>query len=287
MLPVGEEFQPPPLPHPYPQHNKIDFGIEQDFPIYLEHHPELVTDDPAAADWHYLPLYWTRYQVGHGFGECDHAPLQAEVKKRVLDGRRTFTIVDYSDGPFADMPKVTQFVTSNIGQNIIDVPLLCDPHPPPFILPEKRWLASFAGVIKNRHPLRDDMQRVLGKRHDCDIHGFNMGTSYFVSQILESYVALAPRGYGCTSYRFYEAMQLGVCPILIGDVDNRPFKKWIDWDKCSAYAETIVGVEILLENTPPKDWLWRGESAGRVYREMLAYGKWCWYALKALEAKSE
>ena len=284
---MGEEFQPPPLPNPYPQHNKIDFGIEQDFPIYLVQHPELVTDDPAAADWHYLPIWWTRYQVGHDFQRTDRAPLQAEVEKRTLDAARTFTIVDYSEGPYADMPEVTQFVTSNIGQNIIDVPLLCDPHPLPFILPKKRWLASFAGVIENRHPIREEMQRVFGGRHNFEIHGFNIGTNFFVNQMLESYVALAPRGYGCTSYRFYEALQLGVCPILISDVDNRPFKKWIDWDTCSAYAKTVGEVESLLENTPPEEWLRRGERAARAYREVLAYGQWCRYVLKELEDKKE
>ena len=145
VLPVSAEFQPDALPNPYPQHNLADYGVEQDFWRYLKQNQELITREPDAADWHYCSIFWTRYQVGHGFGECDHAPLQHEVDMRIIDPARTFTIVDYADGPFADMPEVTQFVTSSIGTShrLIYIPLLCDPHPLPFLLPQKRWLASF------------------------------------------------------------------------------------------------------------------------------------------------
>ena len=58
----------------------------------------------------------------------------------------------------------------------------------------------------------------------------------FAKEILQSEIALCPRGHGGDSFRFYEAMQLGVAPLFIGDIDTRPFKSQIDWNKCSFYT---------------------------------------------------
>ncbi len=274
------EYNAPPLPNVNPQHNREDYGVEQDFREYLNLHQELLTDDLAAADWHYLPVEWTRYYVYH---DCPESPGSLEV--RVLDPARTFTICQYAFGPLDCPDESVQFLASRIGDKGIDIPLLCDPHWAPFIRPEKKWLASFRGRLDTHPTLRYDMQKVLGQHKLIDIQeGIAVEERFFVDQLLESYVALAPRGSGCTSFRFYEAMQLGVCPMLIGDIDNRPFKKWIDWDMCSVYCKTVKGAERLLEDTPLKVWRMKGERAARVYREQLAYGKWCWYVLKELEA---
>ena len=131
--------------------------------------------------------------------------------------------------------------------------------------------------------MRYDMARVLGKHEFIDIQDGQWGTPYFTHQMLESHVALCPRGYGGSSFRFYEAMSLGVCPMLIGDIDNRPFKKWIDWDRVSAYARAPEEAEGILEATAPDEWLRRGERAREAYERDLAFGKWCRYVLKELE----
>jgi hypothetical protein len=39
VLPVSREFQPPALKTVYPQHNKKDYGIEQDYGEYLRKNP--------------------------------------------------------------------------------------------------------------------------------------------------------------------------------------------------------------------------------------------------------
>ncbi len=71
--------------------------------------------------------------------------------------------------------------------------------------------------------------------------------------------------------------------MLIGDTDNRPFKKWIDWDQISAYARTPEEAEGLLESTAPCDWLERGEHAYEVYHRDLAWGQWCRFVFMELE----
>lgn len=226
---------------------------------------------------------WTRYYVHHG---CPETPglFQDEIALRVIDPACTFTICQYAFGALDCPDELVQFVTSRLGDKGIDIPLLCDPHWTPFIRPEKKWLASFIGRLDTHPALRHDMKKLLGQHSLIDIQDGNAGERFFVNQMLQSYVALAPRGSGCTSFRFYEAMQLGVCPMLIGDIDNRPFKKWIGWEGCSAYAETIEVAMRLLEETSPREWSLRGERAKNVYNVYLAYGQWCWQVLKELEA---
>jgi hypothetical protein len=52
----------------------------------------------------------------------------------------------------------------------------------------------------------------------------------------KSYFVLCPRGYGKTSFRLYEAMQLGSVPIYITDRSKNlwlPFKEYVEWNDFS------------------------------------------------------
>ena len=281
ILPVSPEFQPLPLPYIYPPHNKRDYGVEQDFTAYLARHPELVTNDPAVADWHYLGIYFTRWHLNHGNGKYGHEELRREVDRCALCPERTFAVCQHDDGPLEYPDSAVQFLASRRGSKGVDIPLMSDPHAMPIAKPEKRWLASFVGRLETQ-PMRREMARILGAHDFIDIRDGQWGIPYFVHQMLESYVALCPRGYGGSSFRFFEAMSLGVCPMLIGDIDNRPFKKWIDWEQASAYARTPEEAEGLLKSTAPSDWLERGERAYEIYNRDLAWGQWCRYVFKEL-----
>ncbi|WP_295672691.1 hypothetical protein, partial [uncultured Mucilaginibacter sp.] len=92
-------FQPETQSFQYPGHNK-DYGIEQDFHIWLKKQKDLVTKDPLAADWHYLPVYWTRWHINHNFAEHGEGleALQAGVDKVVIDDAKTFTITQFDGG---------------------------------------------------------------------------------------------------------------------------------------------------------------------------------------------
>jgi hypothetical protein len=101
--------------------------------------------------------------------------------------------------------------------------------------------------------------------------------------MLRSYIALCPRGYGGSSFRFYEAMQLGVVPLLIGDIDTRPFKPFLDWDHLSLYARSVDKALGVLDSYTTDELLQFGERARRVWKERLTFGKWCRYVFKELE----
>jgi len=280
ILPVSDGLQPKRQPFRYPKHNK-DYGIEQDFLTYLRGRQDIVVNDPQAADWHYLPVFWTRYHLNHDYGKTGREELADKVGKHILDETRTFTVCQYADGPLIDVGEITLFLSSRKTTHDRDVPLLCSPHRLPLIRPRKRYLASFSGRFST-HPLRSRMADVLKSWDRIEIVDSDMGRRYFVRQMLSSYIALCPRGHGGSSFRFYEAMQLETVPLLIGDLDTRPFKQLIDWDSCSLYCRSAEDIESVLREFSEADLTEMGKRAGIIWRDQLTYHKWCKYVILEL-----
>jgi len=284
-------FQPKTQSFQYPGHNK-DYGIEQDFLIWLKNQKNLVTQDPQAADWHYLPVYWTRWHINHGFAEHGEglAELQAGVDDVLIDDSKTFTITQFDGGILIKGGKITVFTAARTINDGIDIPILCSPHRKPPIPPKRKYLASFNGSFTT-HPIRIEMEQRFKMNPEILIQGglptrfykrwfwaksFNLNT-------MASYVALCPRGTSCSSFRFFEAMQLGTAPCLIGDADVRPFKKFIPWDEFSYYAATVDELESLLNNLDKKEAIKKGKKAYQYWKNELYYQKWCKYVIKELE----
>ena len=54
----------------------------------------------------------------------------------------------------------------------------------------------------------------------------------FIQTTIDSKFVLAPRGYGRSSFRFFEILQLGSIPIYVwNDINWLPFKEVIDYTK--------------------------------------------------------
>ncbi|EKE02194.1 MAG: exostosin family protein [uncultured bacterium] len=282
ILPVDKKFQPNKQTRKYPPHSK-DYGVEQDFYQYLLKNNDLLVSDPDKADWHYLPIYWTRWFVNHNYARSGNDLLQEEFDKIILDDTKTFTICQYADGPIIGIKNTTVFFPSRKGTSGIDIPLLCSPHKLfPFFNKKKKYLANFVGSSLT-HPLREEMEECLKDRKDIFIYGKNKNTRFFVNKILESYVSLCPRGYGGGSFRFFESMQLGVVPFHIGDIDIRPFKKFINWDEVSLYTDSVSNIIDLLNSKSKSDFLLMGKKAKELYYNQLFFQKWCYYVIKELE----
>lgn len=265
----------------YPAHN-ADYGVEQDFLAYLHQNRQLTTEVPSEADWHYLPVYWTRWHLNHDYGKTGLSELQAEVDRAIIDDARTFTVCQYDDGPLVDTGAAVRFLSSRKGTEGIDIPLLCAAHGKPFWPRRKKYLASFAGRF-DTHPLRQEMADTLKDRPDIFIHDGDRGPRFFVKLLLDSRVALCPRGYGGSSFRFFEAMQLGVVPLLLGASDTRPFRKFLPWDRFSLYSPTAADLERILASRNGAELQRMADRAREVYLAQLDFGKWCRFVLKELE----
>jgi hypothetical protein len=280
ILPVKKEFQPPTISVIYPPHNKDFMDGEETFLDYLKDREDILTINPDEADWYYLPIFWTHWLVNHNFGNTGLDLLQAEVNRVLIDDSKTFTIYEYAEQPKVELGETISFLGSRTSPDGLDIPLLCRPHSTPQFS-SKKYLASFVGNIST-HPIRQKLKDKLQYKPRVLIAGSG-GSNYFTQIMVESYIALCPRGYGGASYRFYEAMQLGTIPFLIGDIDHRPFKKFLDWNRVSLYTNNITGVEVLLNSLNESTLLAKGMRAKRFYEEELANGNWCKYILKELD----
>lgn len=283
ILPVPESWQPAKQRFKYPAHNE-DYGVEQDFLKYLVKNNKLLTKNPKEADWHYLPAFWTRYAINT---HLDEHPDEVKKMKKQLDGivkkgDKTFTICQHKDAPFFGMGDIKVFLGSRTSKKGLDVPLLSSPHKKPSRLPKKTYIASFIGQLDN-HPVRKEMAKKLKHRKDVYLAHGNKGERFFVNNILESYISLCPRGFGGSSFRFYESLQLGTVPFMIGDIDTRPFKKYIDWDQVSFYSSSAAHLNKMLDKLKPKELIEMGRHGSNLWKEKLTYQKWCPFLLRELK----
>lgn len=281
ILPIADIFRPILQPFIYPKHNK-DYGVEQDFLKFLGNNQEVVVKDYAIADWHYLPVFWTRWHLNHDYAKTGLKILQKEVHGAIIDSQKTFTICQYDDGPVVNLGKTKILYASRKKKSGSDIPLLSAPHKIPLLKPSKKYLGVFSGRITT-HPIRKELINACGANNQFLVHDSDTNTKSYVKDMLSGYVALCPRGYGGSSFRFYEAMQLGVVPFLIGDIDTRPFKNQIDWKQISFYAKKCKDIRKIIESVPKKELLEMGLRARKVFYEKLQYGKWPELVLKELQ----
>lgn len=283
ILPTNKKFRPENQSWIYPRHND-KFGVEQDFLKYLLKNPNLVSSTPENADWHYLDIYWTRWHLEHNQATEGKSieELQEEVDISILNDKKTFTICQYDDGPVVNLGNAIQFLLSRKTTFGFDIPALSSDHRLPFFKPQKKYLASFMGRLGTYPIIREGMHDVLRARDDVFILDGHKSPRFFVRKILQSYIALAPRGYGGSSFRFFEAMQLGVVPFLIGDLDTRPFKKYLPYEEFSFYTNNPSEINAIIDSKTKEELLSMGKKCQKIYKEKLAYQKWCELVIKTL-----
>jgi len=149
---------------------------------------------------------------------------------------------------------------------------------------EKRWFLSFIG--SNNHPVRDGLLRLRAERDDVlleDSGAFSvfedppgagdeegLGRQRRFCEVLrQSKFALCPRGRGRSSVRLFEAMKLGVAPVILSDDWLPP--EGPDWGSCSVRVrESEVGnVEAILQEREA-EWPELGAAAREAFERYFA-----------------
>lgn len=100
-----------------------------------------------------------------------------------------------------------------------------------------KWLFSFRGTDIS-HPMRRKLFRCLSAHPRAKIARtltrFHSHSSQekreYVDDILSSSFVLCPRGWSPTTYRLFEVMELGRCPVIISD-DWVPIQG-VPWERC-------------------------------------------------------
>lgn len=210
---------------PYPDHNNTTLEEEMSSRLI----PEASKINSSLS---YLPIFWTTYFVRNNFSH-DEAAMR-RLKQFVSTIKEPwFTITQYDDGCLMTSEDTKQkFISMSAGgHGDIYLPLTCHPRKLKVErLPEK-YLASFVGNILT-YGWRSDFKIKLENKPGFfihDSHNDKKSEDIFESTMLQSRFALCPRGYGRTSFRLYEAMQMGTIPIYISDIHMLPFEKYLDW----------------------------------------------------------
>lgn len=229
--------------HRYPPHNE-GLGLECYVSQYMRQHAAAVD-----TDWIYLPVHWTNNYVrardARPSADLRAMPEHQALIDTLLPSERYFTVVQCDNGVYEDLPP-NVLVFGAGGEGDIPIPLLADPHP---IVRggQRRRMASFLGGVECGGPppgklkeslciadgggarIRRRMWQAFVACPNCTIVQGNYGTEAFREILSDSVFALAPRGYGKTSFRLYEAMDLGCIPVYFYDELWLPYQDKLPW----------------------------------------------------------
>jgi hypothetical protein len=277
---VSEKFQPRRAPFRYPQYAS-DFGIEQDFLRFLKKNYPLTVESPSEADFVYIPFFWTRYHLHNNYGESGLNDLQEAADKITELGLPTFTVCQYADGPLVSLDNCKIFLGSRKTAENLDAPLLASRLPNGIFLDDSKFLFNFIGRI-DTHPIREELATSLESLESGYVRVDGVSPLHYSKILHQSEITLAPRGYGGSSFRFYEAIQAGSVPWLIGDIDSRPFKKQIEWNDFSLYSRTVPEfLEHFEELRETRLRLMRARVR-KTLRPLLRLGHWSWLLIREL-----
>ncbi len=236
VMDVPQRLQPDRAALVYPQ-GSVDWGIEQDAWTFFSRHYANRVYDPGDADFLYLGVFWTRYHLNNDYGSRGISELQGAVDLLGPLSERVFTVCQYDDGPLVDLWAAKVFLGSRKTKEGTDAPLLAHPCPSASNVRGKAYWASFVGRL-DTHPIREASLGALMADDRCFVRDGVLTQRDYRAILRKSWIGLAPRGYGGSSFRFLEAVHSGAVPWLIGDIDTRPFKGSINWDKYSFYSAT-------------------------------------------------
>lgn len=252
----------------YPIHNK-SIGIEGYFYNYY-------INEEINTELTYLPIQWTNYLVKNKYGK-DIEMLKSFINRLDFKNNKFFTITQYDGGPLVNLNNTIVFSCSgmfntpkNNNLSYINIPLLTEKQTPNFIS-RKKIKVGYLG--RNTHKIREELLKIYQHLDGYELINY-FGTSaskkdnkLFRKLTSKSIFTLCPRGYGPTSFRLYESINLGSIPIYISDDFILPFQDKIDWDKLALLIklEDIDSIHKKVEKI-----LYNNKHI-----EMLNYGKEC------------
>jgi len=191
----------------------------------------------------YIPALWTNFQTAQWFPNA-REEMQRTLDKWINDNPSTpgyYAVVQHDDGPMLRLPTNTKIYGACTGN--IPLPLIYEDLENKLENIEKKTfktkniLCSFVGSIT--HDVRKniiDMYESNTRFKFVSRNGWTNNVQKekqtdFIDYTVNSKFALAPRGYGRSSFRFFEIFKLGTIPIYVWDDKNwLPYSDIIDYD---------------------------------------------------------
>jgi hypothetical protein len=229
----------------YPPFKHGRYMEEYAYEYFTTHAPTI--DTPLV----YLAAFWTNLQIHPAYDQhkANYQMLLDQAIAKELEAHPTtrfFTVIQHDDGVTLRLPPGTIYFGGCTGD--IPLPLIYEdttnrlPIADASYAGPKKHLASFVG--SNTHHVRREMNAALAPHSDivCGLQGWTNqigepAMQHFVQTTLLSRFCLAPRGYGRSSFRFFEAMLLHRIPVYFwDDVEWLPYKDELDY---STFAVSI------------------------------------------------
>jgi hypothetical protein len=182
----------------------------------------------------YIPVFWTA-----AYSSDQAAAIQPALLS-LSPSRRYFTVCQHDLAPQEILPPETLVFSAGglyRGPGHIPIPLVCSRIRDPIEPKPKDVFCSFVGTLTHR------LRREIWKTHREDpafqFSVFGQWTPAVPAAQLELFTqltersrfTLCPRGFGATSFRLYEAMQLGSVPVYVSDCHHLPWSDEIDWNE--------------------------------------------------------
>jgi hypothetical protein len=242
IVELGKMFRPG-TSHVYPPFKNGRYMEEYAYETLLSKKDEIETDLV------YLPIFWTNLQNHPGFAQskAKYQILLDQTLGQQPKNTRYFTIVQHDDGPQLQLPKDTVIFGACTGT--IPLPLIYEDKTNRLALLERKEpdiFASFVGSLT--HPVRQRMASAVESRPYivCRMQkAWNVKVpteqaDEFLDLTLRSKFCLAPRGYGRSSFRFFEAILMDTIPVYFwDDVQWLPYREHLDYTLFSVSISDI------------------------------------------------
>jgi len=196
---------------------------------------------------YFLPVHWTVLLNRCYHYHLDQAHAQA-VKKMFAElpqKKKYYVLCQYANGLKFPYPKKLNFEIH--GGHLADypIPLIYEDggfleSQPKIAFHQKKWLCSFVGADQERGH-RKDICDYMNNYPDVVIHMHKWTGNIkkpmqqtFIDITSNSKFCLAPRGWGKSSFRFFEAWKLGAIPVYVWTEDIwLPYQDIVDYKKFS------------------------------------------------------
>jgi hypothetical protein len=197
----------------------------------------------------YIPVLWTNFQI-EGWFKHKKQEMQNDLDLWIKNNPSKngyFTIVQYDDGTLLHLPPNTLIYGACSGN--VPIPLIYQDlnntleNLPKKSFQQKNILCSFVGNITSNHIKPNVRLEIFNKlSNNPNFKLINSGgwtpnvkknlQDLFIETTISSKFALAPRGYGRSSFRFFECFKLGTIPIYVwNDINWLPFQNIINYNK--------------------------------------------------------
>lgn len=214
--------------------------------LYLEEYFKKYFDEKKPeVKRTYIPLLWTNFQLDLSFLKHKQELQQQldEFVKLNPNEHGYFTVIQHDEGGHLTLPPNT--LVFNGGNNgDVPLPLIYEDENNTLVTSREKStdvkrdiLCSFVG--RNTHTIRKTIYEAYRTNSSFKFLYIQGGAkvdsktqSDFINVTLQSKFALAPRGYGRSSFRFFEIMQLGAVPIYVWDDKNwLPYQDKLNYDE--------------------------------------------------------